>query len=108
VSRRARRISAIQALANEIAAAGSTLVLTDDTLTAAHHAAKQGWIAPQELEAIVRASAADEGPARSAEPAATIVAGEARHVKPADIEAVLEAGQNDARPPNVIVEGDKN
>jgi phosphatidate phosphatase APP1 len=107
VSRRARRISAIQALANEIAAAGSTLVLTDDTLTAAHHAAKQGWIAPQELEAILRASAADQGTAKSAEPAATIVVGEERDLKPAAVGTVLEASQAEARPPNVIVEGDK-
>jgi phosphatidate phosphatase APP1 len=67
VSRSARRISVIQALANEVAAAGSTLVLADDTAAAAHHAAKQGWIVPQELDAVVRASAADQGTALPSE-----------------------------------------
>ncbi len=61
VSRDARRIGAIQALAEQLAAAGSTLILADDTLAAAQHAAKQGWIAPQELDEVARASAADQG-----------------------------------------------
>ena len=54
VSRDARRIGAIRALAEQLAAAGSTLILADDTLAAAQHAAKQGWIAPQELDEVAR------------------------------------------------------
>jgi phosphatidate phosphatase APP1 len=60
VSRDARRIGAIQALVEQLAAAGSTLILADDTLAAAQHAAKQGWIAPQELDEVRRATAADD------------------------------------------------
>jgi phosphatidate phosphatase APP1 len=108
VSRGARRIRAIQALADEVAAAGSTLVLADDTLAAAHHAARQGWIAPQELDEVVRASAADQGTAVPAEQAATIVVGEEHDVKVGAVKSVLEASQNQDRPPSVIVEGDKH
>lgn len=42
--RAALRTAAIRALANEVAAAGSTLLLTDDTVAAAEHAASRGWI----------------------------------------------------------------
>jgi phosphatidate phosphatase APP1 len=38
------RVGAIRRLAAEVEAAGSTLLLTDDTLAAARHAAEKGWI----------------------------------------------------------------
>jgi phosphatidate phosphatase APP1 len=107
VSRRARRISAIQALAEQVAAAGCTLILADDTLVAARHAAGQGWIAPQELDEIERASAADQGKAAPAEPARTVVVSEERDVKAGAVESALEATQEEERPPSVIVEGEK-
>jgi phosphatidate phosphatase APP1 len=107
ISRSARRISVIQALANEVAAAGSTLVLAEDTPAAAHYAAKQGWIAPQALDAVVRASAADQGTALPTEQATTMVVGEAHDVKVGAVAAVLEASQQAGRPPSLIVEGDK-
>jgi phosphatidate phosphatase APP1 len=107
IRRSARRISVIQALANEVAAAGSTLVLADDTLAAAHHAAEQGWIAPQELDAVVRASAADQGTPMLTEQAAPIVVGEEHDVKVGAVSTVLETSQQDGRPPSLIVEGDK-
>ena len=44
VSRTLARSAAIQALSAEIASAGSTLVLGDDTLSMAKHAAEHGWI----------------------------------------------------------------
>jgi phosphatidate phosphatase APP1 len=106
VSRSARRISAIQALADEVAAAGCTLVLANDTLTAAQHAAKQGWIAPQILNEIMRASAADQGTAPAPE-RATVVVGAGQEAKADAVATVLEAGQAAGRPPDVIVEGDK-
>jgi phosphatidate phosphatase APP1 len=44
VSRSIARSSAIALLAEQVAASGSTLVLADDTLAVAKHAAARGWI----------------------------------------------------------------
>ncbi len=44
VSRAPERVEAIKALAAEVEKAGSALVLADDTLAAARHAAEHGWI----------------------------------------------------------------
>jgi phosphatidate phosphatase APP1 len=55
------RSASVQALAQEVLAAGSTLVLADDTHAAAEHAAAQGWIAPSSLPAIREEKKADEG-----------------------------------------------
>ena len=55
------RSRAIQALADEILAAGSSLVLADDTLAAARHAAEHGFIRPDRLEAVAHEKRADEG-----------------------------------------------
>ncbi|MDF1503977.1 phosphatase domain-containing protein [Roseisolibacter sp. H3M3-2] len=81
--RDATRRAAIQALAEDVRATGATLVLADDTLAAAKHAALHGWIAPSavaEVEAASRAEAAravaerrgaaEETPGVPAEPAA--------------------------------------
>ena len=59
VLRRADRTAAIRQLAADVQAAGSTLVLADDTLAAARHAAAHGWIAPAALPAIGGDAAAD-------------------------------------------------
>lgn len=55
------RAEAIRALATEVLAAGSTLILADDTLAAAKHAAEQGWIAPDALLRIQTRTAEDQG-----------------------------------------------
>jgi phosphatidate phosphatase APP1 len=55
------RSAALQALAHEVRAAGSTLVLADDTYAAASHAAEQGWITRDSLPAIREEKQADEG-----------------------------------------------
>ncbi len=55
------RSAALRALANEVRAAGSTLVLADDTYAAASHAAEQGWITRDSLPAIREEKKADEG-----------------------------------------------
>ena len=52
VSRRPERVEAIRKLAAELEKAGSTLILADDTLAAARHAASQGWIDPAALPEI--------------------------------------------------------
>jgi phosphatidate phosphatase APP1 len=55
------RTERIQALAREVAAAGSTLVLADDTLTVAKHAAMHGWIASDALAEVGGEKRDDEG-----------------------------------------------
>lgn len=57
----AERTARIQALAREVADAGSTLVLADDTLAAARHAAMHGWIASGALDEIGGEKRDDEG-----------------------------------------------
>jgi phosphatidate phosphatase APP1 len=55
------RSASVQALAKEVLAAGSTLILADDTLAAAKHAAEQGWIETSALESVNEEKRADEG-----------------------------------------------
>ena len=45
VEAKPERVAAIRALAEEVEKAGSALILADDTLAAAEHAASRGWIA---------------------------------------------------------------
>jgi phosphatidate phosphatase APP1 len=55
------RTRAIQALADEVVASGASLVLADDTLAAARHAADHGYITRDSLAAIAEEKLADEG-----------------------------------------------
>jgi phosphatidate phosphatase APP1 len=55
------RSASVRALADEVLAAGSALVLADDTFAAAHHAAEQGWIREDALESVHEEKRADEG-----------------------------------------------
>jgi len=59
VTPRPDRLGAIKKLAEEVEKAGSTLLLTDDTLAAARHAASKGWITESAL-AEVAADAVEE------------------------------------------------
>jgi phosphatidate phosphatase APP1 len=52
---------AIRELAERVSRAGSTLVLADDTLAAARHAAAHGWIREETLGGIGEEKRADEG-----------------------------------------------
>jgi phosphatidate phosphatase APP1 len=61
VTPHAERLSRIEALAREITEAGSTLVLADDTLAVARHAAMHGWIASDALAEIGGEKRDDEG-----------------------------------------------
>jgi phosphatidate phosphatase APP1 len=61
VDQNPERSASVQALAKEVLAAGSTLVLADDTYAAAQHAAEQGWITKESLPAIREEKKADEG-----------------------------------------------
>lgn len=61
VNRTAERRASVQRLADEIREAGSTLVLTEDTLSAARHAAERGWIHADSLPLVHEEKRADEG-----------------------------------------------
>ena len=61
VRRDVARTERIRALAREVEAAGSTLVLADDTLAVARHAAMHGWIASTALDEIGGEKRDDEG-----------------------------------------------
>lgn len=61
------RASAIARLADDVRDAGSTLVLADDTLAAARHAATRGWIAPAALASIGDDARADAGASPAAD-----------------------------------------
>lgn len=63
VSRSDARSAAIQRLIEEVRSVGSTLVLADDTLAAARHAASEGWIDPSALSAVEADMERDEGTA---------------------------------------------
>ncbi|HEX7337218.1 MAG TPA: phosphatase domain-containing protein [Gemmatimonadales bacterium] len=55
------RSAQIRKLAEQVAASGSTLVLADDTLAVARHAAAHGWIRESSLADIGQEKRADEG-----------------------------------------------
>jgi phosphatidate phosphatase APP1 len=52
----------IRLLAEEVRAAGSTLLLTDDTLAAARHAAACGWISPDAVAEVAAESGGSHAP----------------------------------------------
>lgn len=55
------RSAAVKKLAEEVLAAGSVLILAENTLAAAKHAAEQGWIKTDALPEIAEEKRADEG-----------------------------------------------
>ena len=61
VNRTAERKASVQKLADEVLSAGSTLVLAEDTLGAARHAAEHGWIHDESLPEVHEEKKADEG-----------------------------------------------
>lgn len=61
VTQNAARAASVKRLADEVHAAKSTLVLTEDTLGAARHAAEHGWISADALPEVGEEKRADEG-----------------------------------------------
>ncbi|HEY4303147.1 MAG TPA: phosphatase domain-containing protein [Gemmatimonadaceae bacterium] len=55
------RLASVQALAKEVLAAGSSLVLADDTAAAAKHALEHGWITAENIASVEHEKKADEG-----------------------------------------------
>jgi phosphatidate phosphatase APP1 len=104
------RVSAIRALAERVLAAGSTLVLAEDTVAAARHAAAQGWIAADRLPGIVAGKEADQTPAQAAAVEETVViaptgAAAAQAVlESGAVEAALEPPARGEKTPAVVVE----
>jgi phosphatidate phosphatase APP1 len=62
VSQDLTRTADIERLAQEILAAGSTLILADNTLPMAEHALEKGWIAPEAVKEIRLEKELDEAP----------------------------------------------
>jgi phosphatidate phosphatase APP1 len=60
VSPEPARRDAVHLLAEEVAAHDVDLVLADDTLTAARHAARRGWIESDDIDAVARDRAREE------------------------------------------------
>jgi phosphatidate phosphatase APP1 len=107
VSRRPRRLRAIEALAREVAEAGSSLLLAADSFAMAAHAAERGLIAPEALTEVLAERVAQQGgpglhPAhavRRPTPEGTREAVEQGAVR----DALTDETGTDA-PPNVVVE----
>lgn len=124
VTRDLARPEAVRALAEKVVAAGSTLILADDTLAAARHAAEQGWISPDALPGIETEKAADEAPPSAVETLlgseqkeegpTVVVEGETvgqtrAAVEAGAVEAALGEGDPDRETaPTVIVEGERS
>lgn len=64
VTGHAERRTAIEELAQEVHDAGSTLVLVEDTVAAARHAASMGWVRPESVEGVRVERSRDHGPGR--------------------------------------------
>jgi phosphatidate phosphatase APP1 len=86
VTRNDERSRAIAALANEVLAAGSSLVLAADTLAAARHAAENGFISPDALGDIGEEKRADEGETKTKKPSPGDLHPDDEHKPPVVIE----------------------
>jgi phosphatidate phosphatase APP1 len=112
VSPGADRVEAIRALAEKVLAAGSALVLAEDTVAAARHAAAHGWIAAASLPAVVANKEKDE-PVPTPAVAQTVVIAPAgpvaarAAVDSGVVEAAVQPDVEGARTPSVIVEAKK-
>lgn len=62
VTPRPERAAAIKKLGDEVQRAGSTLILADDTLACARHAAEQGWIRAETLDEIAEVAREQKEP----------------------------------------------
>jgi phosphatidate phosphatase APP1 len=123
VSHDLKRPDAIRALAKEVTNAGSTLILADDTLPMAQHAAQQGWISPAAVPSIEVEKEADEAPPSPIEtllgegekPEAPKVVIETDNPKTAqkavesgEVREAMESSREEGqKPPTVVVKGEE-
>ena len=110
VSREPDRPRAIEALAVEVVAAGSSLLLAADSLAMAEHAAAHGLIAPEALAEVqgerqVEQDEAEPGPVREIERPTADATREA--VERGELRAALGEESAQGSPPNVVVERDR-
>ncbi|MEK0083407.1 App1 family protein [Benzoatithermus flavus] len=107
VSRSPERRAAIEALAAEVAAAGSSLLLAADSLAMAEHAVEHGLIAAEAL-AEVAAERAQEPEAPAPATTRTIVRPTPEKTRAAvergRLDQALDQGAAGGTPPNVVVE----
>jgi len=111
ISRDPDRSEAIQALAGEILDAGSELVLADDSLSMARHAARNGWILEDALCEIAAEQSQESGISASTdgEPAAEEESDAVRlgeNLGNEDIRSALEGG-GEGGVPTVIVDSER-
>ncbi len=107
VSREPQRQAAIEDLAQEVAAAGSSLLLAADSFAMAEHAANHGLIPPETLAGVLAERKAQQGRAdlkpkrkvKQPTPSATRKA-----VARGELRKALHADTGDQSPPNIVVE----
>jgi phosphatidate phosphatase APP1 len=110
VSPGTERVAAVRTLAEQVLASGSTLVLAEDTVAAARHAAAQGWIDADRLPEIVAGKQAEEPPEKAAAVEQTVVIAPAGPVaaqaalQSGVVEAALEPRAPGEKSPAVVVE----
>lgn len=122
VSRNLARPEAVRELAKKVVEAGSTLILSEDTLAMAQHAAQMGWISPAELPFIEAEKEADEAPPS---PLEQVLGKEAKEVGPTviieaespaeteqaveegAIESALNSGEEEQKPPSLVIKGEE-
>ncbi len=124
VSRDLKRPEAIRRLADQVIKSGSHLLLADNTLVIARHAAEHGLISSATLPEIAEENKQDQGPPGIIEkllgeeegpPTPTVVvagkepAQTREAVQNGAVEAALKQGQEEAeRPPTVVVEPEQD
>ncbi|CAN5572542.1 App1 family protein [soil metagenome] len=94
VSKPDSRIDEIKKLADEVARAGSTLVLASDSEAMAKHAAEHGWIAADRIAEVIADDTDSELHEDSVE----------EH-SPEGVEKTLSESEHSEAPPNVVMEG---
>jgi phosphatidate phosphatase APP1 len=118
-----KRPEAIRELARQVVEAGSTLILADDTVPMAEHAAEQGWIPAGALPEIREEKRQDEAPPgpvekllgeEEKEEGPTV---EVQAETPAETEEAVEKGavetavqsadEKEEQPPTVVVKGEE-
>jgi phosphatidate phosphatase APP1 len=105
VSRDLERPEAIRALAARLVEAGSTLVLANDTVSAARHAIERGYIAATTLAEIETVKRIEEPEPTAPTPTVVVPATPAEAGAAPTIEKALEGGAADRpEPPTVVVE----
>ncbi len=110
-----RRIEAIRTLTEQVAAAGCTLILADDTLAMAQHAASNGWITTEALAAVAAEKTVDEGEKGvveqaldEAEPTVVISGHQPEKAANTVAEQITQAEQQGEQPPTIVVPPETN